>query len=415
MKKFGFSKKWSIGVALVASAICLLAMASSATAATHEEHFCWGKTVTGSNPCLGLNEGSIHRFVKGIRVTGVEHSVCAGSFLTGQEKACTGGANQSAYLNITPTEYSNYGRIFPNNGVQGETKVYGTIYWNDPPASPPPPPPSEWHSQLLGGTFTDHPDIASWGSNGNGVNVFGSGIDSAIWRDGWSGGGWTGWVSNGCCIVSAPAAVSWGVNRIDVVAGVAGGSVGHWYSSDNGANWSYDNLGGNIQGSPTISSWGPNHLDVVVRGTDNAIYRKAWNGGGWSEWQSIGCCIVSSPGATSWGPNRLDVVAVVAGGSLGHWYSGDGGATLFYDNLGGTFQGDPDIASWGSGRLDVFGIGVENQLWHKWWNGSAWNEWQPLGGSVTGGVGAVGSPTERLDVVARNLGDNSVVHWWWGP
>ena len=97
-----------------------------------------------------------------------------------------------------------------------------------------------------------------------------------------------------------------------------------------GSKWSdgWEQLGANqFSSNPTAVSWGPNRIDVFVRGTDNAVYTKAWNVSKWTD----------------------------------------------YVGLGGAFMSGPAVASWGANRLDVFGRGTDNALWHKWWDGS----WRP--------------------------------------
>jgi hypothetical protein len=32
----------------------------------------------------------------------------------------------------------------------------------------------------------------------------------------------------------------------------------------------------------------------------------------------------------------------------------------------------PGCASWGANRIDVFVRGTDNELWHKYWDGSSW-------------------------------------------
>ena len=80
-------------------------------------------------------------------------------------------------------------------------------------------------------------------------------------------------------------------------------------------------------------SWGPNRLDVFVKGTDNALHHKWWNGSSWGGFESLGGVLASEPNAVSWGPNRLD----------------------------------------------VFVKGTDNALHHKWWNGSSWGGFESLG------------------------------------
>ena len=133
-------------------------------------------------------------------------------------------------------------------------------------------------------------------------------------------------------MTSAPGAVSWGFNRIDVF--VKGTDNALWHKWWNGASWSgWESLGGVLTSAPTVSSWGDNRLDVFVKGTDNALWHKWWDGASWSNWKSLGGVLTSAPGAVSWGFNRID----------------------------------------------VFVKGTDNALWHKWWNGASWSNWESLG------------------------------------
>ncbi len=43
----------------------------------------------------------------------------------------------------------------------------------------------------------------------------------------------------------------------------------------------------------------------------------------------------------------------------------------------------PAVASWADNRLDVFARGQNRALWHKWWDGSRWSDWEDLGGVLT--------------------------------
>ena len=38
---------------------------------------------------------------------------------------------------------------------------------------------------------------------------------------------------------------------------------------------------------PAVSSWGENRLDVFVRGVDDALWHKSWDGTSWSDWESF--------------------------------------------------------------------------------------------------------------------------------
>ena len=72
----------------------------------------------------------------------------------------------------------------------------------------------------------------------------------------------------------------------------------------------WETVGGRLSAAPAAASWGNNRLDVVVRGTDSALWH-AWTATGhgpWS-WEDNGIRIVGSPAAITYGTNRLDVFA----------------------------------------------------------------------------------------------------------
>jgi hypothetical protein len=108
-----------------------------------------------------------------------------------------------------------------------------------------------------------------------------------------------------------------------------------WYS---GGTWyGPQSLGGVLTSAPAAVSWGANRIDVVVRGGQNHIYHKYWDGSAWQP----------------------------SGG---------------FEDLGGTSTSDPGISSWGAGRLDVFCRGTDNALWHSWFDSAGWHGFQSLGG-----------------------------------
>src|SRR5215831_8671385 len=176
--------------------------------------------------------------------------------------------------------------------------------------------------QSLGGGFTSSPAVASLGPNG--LDVFGRGLDGALWHDTWNGTSWSGWQSLGGILTSAPAAVSWGPNRIDVFARGQDNALWHrWWDGSAWGGW--QGLGGALTEAPAVASWGANRLDVFVRSTDSGLWHTWWDGSTWSGWQGLGGTLTAAPGAVSWGLNRVD----------------------------------------------VFVRGTDAALWHKWWDGSA--------------------------------------------
>lgn len=45
---------------------------------------------------------------------------------------------------------------------------------------------------------------------------------------------------------------------------------------------------------------------------------------------------------------------------------------LRWKSLGGVLTSDPAAVSWGNNRIDVFARGIDNALWHTWWDGHSW-------------------------------------------
>jgi hypothetical protein len=172
-----------------------------------------------------------------------------------------------------------------------------------------------------------------------------------------------------------------------------------------------ESLGGVLTSGPDAASWASNRLDVFVKGTDNQLWHKWWDGTRWNGWEPLGGQLTSDPTAVSWGLNRIDVFAKGTDNQLWHkWW--DGARWNGWEPLGGTLASGPDAASWASNRLDVFIKGTDNQLWHKWWDGTRWNGWEPLGGQLTSDPTAVSWGLNRIDIFYRGT-DNSLIHRWY--
>lgn len=46
--------------------------------------------------------------------------------------------------------------------------------------------------------------------------------------------------------------------------------------------------------------------------------------------------------------------------------------------LGGELTGTPAASSWSADRIDVFAPGRDGRVWHRWWDGSRWVDWEQL-------------------------------------
>ena len=122
---------------------------------------------------------------------------------------------------------------------------------------------------------------------------------------------------------------------------------------------------------------------------------------------------LGSPSTVSWAANRLDIFAVGLDGNLYHrWWDGQnwGGP----ENLGGgNLINSPSAVSWAANRLDVFAIGSDGNLYHTAWNGSTWSGFDNRGGgNLINSPSATSWAANRLDIFAVGS-DGNLFHWWW--
>jgi len=128
--------------------------------------------------------------------------------------------------------------------------------------------------------------------------------------------------------------------------------------------------------------------------------------------------IPSGP-VVSWGPNRLDAFVIGTDSALYHkawngsaWQPSPTG----YESLGGVVEGPAEAVSWGPNRLDIFVRGTDQGLYHKSWNGSAWGPsvtgYENLGGKIVGKPKAVAWGPNRLDVFVIGT-DHQLYHKAW--
>jgi Concanavalin A-like lectin/glucanases superfamily len=194
-------------------------------------------------------------------------------------------------------------------------------------------------------------------------------------------------------LAGTPAAASWAVGRLDVIVRAADANLWQIRTADGGKSWSgWRPLGSPLdQGttsSPAAVSWGLNRLDVFVRGRDNAIWHKHWSDdNGWSNWDSIGSPndrgATSPPAVASWGVNRLDVFVRDQDGNLSHkrWTNDKlwGAWEPLGSPLGKKLTSAPGVVSWGVNRIDVFARGANNALWQiRWTDDNQWSDWRDV-------------------------------------
>lgn len=274
-------------------------------------------------------------------------------------------------------------------------------------------------------------DAVSWSSGR--LDLFAAGVDlHSVHKAFSSAGGWypamqygnERWESLGGLIVGKPTAVAWGENRLDVF--VRGLDNQIYHKAWDGSRWypdilGFESLGGTLAGDPVGVSWAKNRLDIFARGFDGKIYHKWWSPQtGWGpsqqNWENLDGRAGSDPVAVAWGENRLDLVMRGHDGALYHkawdgshwWPSIDS-----WSNLGGSIVGKPAMTAWSANRLDIFVVGTDKRVYHKAWSGQNWypsvTGFTSLGGSVTSDASAVSWSSGRLDIVVRGA-DTQLYH-----
>ena len=201
-----------------------------------------------------------------------------------------------------------------------------------------------------------------------------------------------------------PAIASVGMNSLDVF--VRGGDNALWHRRYDG-NWSGWEVVGAITADPAVTSWGSGRLDVFVRGTADDLQHK-WYDGTWHDWETLGGTLSLDPAVTSSASAQLDILA--RGIDSGIWYNHYDGSLHDWDGLGGVSLSAPTVTSSTPGQLDVFIRGDDNALWYRWFNGE-WSDWTPLGGSFVSDPTVTSWGSGRLDVFVIG-NDITLQHKW---
>ncbi len=178
------------------------------------------------------------------------------------------------------------------------------------------------------------------------------------------------------------------------------------------------------QSGPVAVSRQPGSLDVFYKGgTTGTVKRRTLRGDRktWSAEEDNLGAFFGKPGVASWSqhtPNadRLDVFVRGLNNGLWHrWYE-NGQWMNGWEGLGGTMASSPTVSSWGDGRLDIFYTTADTALRHRRWDSSSpgWSIEDNLGTAVKGDPAAVSWGSGRIDVVVRGTNDRLYHKWYDG-
>jgi GH43 family beta-xylosidase len=181
--------------------------------------------------------------------------------------------------------------------------------------------------------------------------------------------------------------------------------------------------------APAVSSWGTDRLTVHAIGQNNAIWERYWSSSaGWSNWQQVGAY---PPNGTAAGPVAISRVSNYVdlfiptddaiytetwnGSSWSSWQS-EGGPSPVAGSVAGSRAG---TATWGGAQLNLYSLGLDHNVWEKYWtSGSGWSAWELGPGAI--GVGAIGSPaaysrlTNYVDLFSGGSDGNLYTDTWNG-
>ena len=201
-----------------------------------------------------------------------------------------------------------------------------------------------------------------------------------------------------CAPGSSPAAASWGPGHLDLF--IRGADNALWHRAYNGTWGDWESLGGVLTSDPAAVSWGANRIDVFARGQNNALTHIAWTGASWSAWQVLGGTLASAPAACSPAADMMGITGRIAGGSIGFlgYNSGE-----WYPWVSFICPGDsaPAVVATSFRTGEVFATGADSKLYRAQYDGANWTPFMTLDGVCASGPGACAWGADRIDVFVR--------------
>lgn len=208
-------------------------------------------------------------------------------------------------------------------------------------------------------------------------------------------------------VPTRPAVTSWGTGRLDIFA--RGSDNALWHRAFDNGHWAaWESLGGSLAYDPVATSWGRGRLDIFVRGGDNS-FQHMWYDGTWHAWETLDGILTADPAVTSPLQGVIDVCVNSVAGAV--FYRRFTGVWNAWTAMGGVASAAPAISSWRTGQIDLFVRGTDNHLWQRHFE-NTWRDWTPISqDTFTSGPTVASWAPGRLDVFI-NAADSSVRHNW---
>jgi len=146
--------------------------------------------------------------------------------------------------------------------------------------------------------------------------------DLQVMQRHYDGTNWSTWEAVGATSSRSPAAASWAADRLDLVLGRHAPDLfkplHRWWD---GAVWQDEPLDNALFSNPVAVSWGVNRLDVLQNFAGH-LWQKAWDGV-WHPWVDLDAALpagtpklTATPAVYSHAPGMLDVFALRSGSSV---------------------------------------------------------------------------------------------------
>ena len=281
---------------------------------------------------------------------------------------------------------------------------------------------SAWTAeQSLGGALIGAPAAASWGSNR--VDVFVHGTDVTLYQNAWQGSGFSGWFPLGGGVAGDPVAVSTAFNRYDVLYPNVNGDITDnlW----NGSQWLFPTI-------PAASIGVASRITVIGAlgvgwafwlGNNGALYMSSRESGTttWTTPRSVANGpFTNNPSAIAWGPQQIPMVFIRTSSGTLAWVQLSGGTwtTNFLGAPGATFQGSPAGVAWNTNHINIFFIGNDGGLWNEYYDGN-WHGFSEINSTAVSGPPSVvnwgtANPPQGLTVYMRGPAGRLAEEVWNG-
>lgn len=237
---------------------------------------------------------------------------------------------------------------------------------------------------------------------------------------------WNGWFGLGGQIRGVPAVVNPTADTIDIY--VRGTDNRLWQKWWDGKKWHpsdtdwvmHDDGSFRLGSSPAVVANGANFRDVYARGQDGVVYHKFWDGKKWNGWFGLGGQIKDAPAVVKPTSGTIDIYVRGTDDRLWQkWWDGKkwhpSDTDWHLHNDGGFRLGSaPAVVSNGANFRDVYVRGQDGAVYRKFWDGKKWNGWFGLGGQIIGAPSVTKVNSSITDIYAHGMGDRLWQKAWDG-